>query len=288
MLRYARRYVPPLLTVLVLISAIKYRAGSGTGSPSPDGARVPSSQTSMASGTAGELRPGAPAAASSPSTPGVGSSSPSVSAGGSSSPAGDASHDAGASSLTANTARAGGAASGQPAAPNAKWRRVEFEGGGGGASRFDEWLAPPYVMKRSRDFAGLPEAVHAALAAIDCRIPQYADDNAARHNLLRGDFDGNGITDLAVLCAVQRSAQGYVFWDSEATRRERLSFVYPGSTLTLASAADVDAHARPGAILTPEMPQTLDHDILEVGCCECCSSYFYRHAGRWFTAPGAD
>jgi len=34
--------------------------------------------------------------------------------------------------------------------------------------------------------------------------------------------------------------------------------------------------------------RTVDHDGLEIGCCECCSGIYYRHGGQWFTPSGAD
>jgi hypothetical protein len=82
----------------------------------------------------------------------------------------------------------------------------------------------------------------------------------------------------------------YIFWAGDVDRLAVAPFGggRTGRTLTLATAEAVESHANPAARVDATMPRVLDHDIIEVSCCECCSRYYYRHRGRWFSARGED
>jgi hypothetical protein len=77
-----------------------------------------------------------------------------------------------------------------------------------------------------------------------------------------------------------------MFWAANPARRE----VMPesGNAITRESRACVERRIDLDSPREPDMPVTVDHDGLEIGCCECCSTIYYRHGGQWFTLPGAD
>ena len=61
-----------------------------------------------------------------------------------------------------------------------------------------------------------------------------------------------------------------------------------GNSLSTEPRDSVEKRLDPDKPRESDMPATVDHDGLEIGCCECCSTIYYRHDGQWFTLPGAD
>jgi len=174
--------------------------------------------------------------------------------------------------------------------PPLKWERVDAESVDTlpeGHDPYRTWDGPGVVMKRPEEFTNLHPAIREELTRRRCRIPQETTTTIP-HNLIWGEFDHRGQQDLVVLCVREKSAVAYVFWAGDAARMEVFAFAGHGDTLTVGTPEDIEAHADPTATVTADMPQTIDHDAIEVGCCECCSSYYYRHRGIWFRAPGAD
>lgn len=174
--------------------------------------------------------------------------------------------------------------------PPLKWELVDEKTADEASARRDPyrtWEDPRYVMKRPEDFPDVPADIRDELVRRDCRIPHWSPDTEA-HNLVWGEFDHRGQRDLVVLCAHEGSANAYIFWAGDVGRLELLPFGQPGHTLTIGTAEGIEAHAEADARTAPDMPAAIDHDAIEDGCCECCSSYYYRHRGRWYRAAGAD
>jgi len=145
-------------------------------------------------------------------------------------------------------------------------------------------------MAAPQTIGTIPSAIRPELQRRGCRVPQYARgvDVKVNVNVVWGEFDHRGQRDLVVMCATGKLARLLVFWDGDARRAETLPFGGVGSDVTLGSAKSVDHHAAPGARLTRDGPRVLDHDVIEVACCECCSTNYYLHRGVWFAAAGAD
>jgi hypothetical protein len=174
--------------------------------------------------------------------------------------------------------------------PAPKWRLLDENAGGELINRDDSgrtWESRSFTMRRPEEVPDLPSSVREVLGRLECRIPQSLSDEAP-HNLLWGEFERRGQRDLLVLCARDSDARAYIFWNAVAERVAMLPFGGAGDTITIGTAPDIERHADPDARLDATMPRALDHDAIEVGCCECCSSFFYLHQGRWFVAPGAD
>jgi hypothetical protein len=140
-------------------------------------------------------------------------------------------------------------------------------------------------MRRPSDFADIPDAIRHELARRRCTIPQFRDGTVPQ-NLVWGELEHPGQRDLVVLCVRNRSAVTYIFWAGDATRID----VAPatGDSITIATPNDIRYRLAVDAPIDPDMPDALEHDGLEGGCCECCSTVYYRHGGRWFWVPGAD
>lgn len=167
--------------------------------------------------------------------------------------------------------------------PPLKWERVEARRGDDPSHPWDG----PMVMKRPAEFDTVSGAIRSELERRGCRIPQ-STQSTRPHNVLWGEFDHRGQRDLVVLCVHGDSAKAYVFWDRDVSRVEKLPFGNVGYTLSLGTSEGIEAHAAPNARVKAGMPLTVEHDAIEVGCCECCSEYYYRYRGQWFRAPGAD
>lgn len=151
-----------------------------------------------------------------------------------------------------------------------------------------DWSDEPdqWELRRVADVREIPVAVRSALEPLDCAIPSYRSQ-AVNSSVVWGEFERPGQRDLAVLCVhADKTSATYVFWASDPRRRE----VMPrsGSAINTATRADMNVRLDPGSPREPDMPITLDHDGLEIGCCECCSTIYYRHGGQWFTLAGAD
>ncbi len=183
------------------------------------------------------------------------------------------------------------ASMGQSERPALKWELVSSPSGTETLSADDDpyrtWESPQVVMKGPEQFTELPRTIRDELLRRRCRVPQELQTKRV-HNLIWGEFDRRGQRDLAVICVQGRTAVALMFWAGNARRVEQLPFEANGSTLTVATAADVERHAPPNAKVTSDAPHLVEHDVIEVACCECCSSYYYRHFERWYRAAGAD
>jgi hypothetical protein len=149
---------------------------------------------------------------------------------------------------------------------------------------FSQW-----IMRRPSDFPSVPPAIRRQLEQQQCRIPQ-APNWRIRHNLVWGEFDRSGQQDLAVLCVRGQTAIIYVYWASDATRRDQLPIHHgyqPGSWMKVASPKFIQEHITAYGLIDQDMPEHIDHDGVEDGMA-CCSIVYYRHVGRWLRAPGAD
>lgn len=124
------------------------------------------------------------------------------------------------------------------------------------------------------------------LTQLDCAIPVWRS-GATSGAVVTGEFERAGQVDLAVLCVhSDKSSSTYVFWGGNASKRDTMP--ESGSSINVVTRAGVEARVDVSRPLDPDMPVTVEHDAIEIGCCECCSTIFYRHQGQWFTLPGAD
>jgi hypothetical protein len=172
--------------------------------------------------------------------------------------------------------------------PPPKWVVVDRSESGSLDDPYKTWTSVDWVVRRPEEFDVVPPAIRELLRKQGCRIPQWRRSGRP-HNVLWGEFDHQRQSDLVVLCVTSQSVVAYVFWAGEAARIEALAFGRrAGNDLTIATAQDVDSHAPPDARVTEDMPQRVEHDVIAVGCCGCCSTYYYRHRGRWFSALGSD
>jgi hypothetical protein len=151
-----------------------------------------------------------------------------------------------------------------------------------------DWHGEPdyWVLRPITDVSAIPESLRPILAGFDCAIPKYR--LATREGaVIWGEFERPGQRDVAVLCVhSDHSSSTYVFWDGDPGRAEMMP--HSGNDIDTVPRTALNARAVPSFPLEPDMPTTVDHDGLEIRCCECCSMIFYRHNGRWFTLPGAD
>ena len=174
-------------------------------------------------------------------------------------------------------------------APDAQWGRPQVTGDpehspptrADWSDEPDQWELHPVA-----DVREIPLAVRSALEPLDCAIPGLRSQTLDS-SVVWGEFERPGQRDLAVLCVhADKTSATYVFWAADPRRRD----VMPrsGSGINTATPADMRVRLDPESPREPDMPAALDHDGLEIGCCECCSTIYYRHGGQWFTLPGAD
>lgn len=151
-----------------------------------------------------------------------------------------------------------------------------------------DWSDEPaeWQLRSVADVLEIPIAVRNELERLDCAIPSWRR-GTGETSVIWGEFERPGQRDLAILCVhTDKTSSTYVFWGAEPARRD----VMPesGSSISTKPRADVKSRLDPGGSLDPDMPASVEHDGIEIGCCECCSTIFYRHRGQWFTLPGAD
>jgi hypothetical protein len=168
-----------------------------------------------------------------------------------------------------------------------KWRLMDLSIMIKNAVEPDEWPADRYRMVEPAAIPAVPAAVRDALVRLRCRMP-VAIGTKVPGGYVWGEFDHRGQRDLAVICVAGGAVELYMFWAGDAARREMLELDVHNGSLSIGTAADVDRHTPPNSRLDRTMPQTMDHDALQIGCCECCSTFYYRYRGQWFSAPGAD
>lgn len=151
-----------------------------------------------------------------------------------------------------------------------------------------DWSDDPWNWEL-RDVANIPEltdAVRVALARLDCKIP-VARGGTETYAVVTGELERAGQLDIAILCVhSDQTSSTYIFWNGDVSRREAM--LESGNAINIVNRADVDARIDASRPLAPDMPPLVEHDALEIGCCECCSTIFYHFNGKWFTLPGAD
>jgi hypothetical protein len=173
--------------------------------------------------------------------------------------------------------------------PEWRWGRVEVDGESGvyRPVRAD-WHTEPqeWELRRLADVPALSPALRAALSRLDCVIPRWRPGND-EGSVAAGEFERAGQRDVAVLCVHgDQSANTYIFWNGDPSRRETMS--NSGNSIGTVTQRWIQTAADPQRPLEPDMPAVVDHEGLEIGCCECCSTIYYRHDGKWFSLPGGD
>jgi hypothetical protein len=151
-----------------------------------------------------------------------------------------------------------------------------------------DWSDDPssWELRGVAEVSQIPEALRTELKRLDCTIPAWRADTVS-HAVVTGELERAGQVDMAILCVhSDKSSSTYVFWNGEPSRREAM--LQSGNSISIVRRADVEARVDTSKRLDPDMPTIVEHDALEIGCCECCSTIFYRHGGKWFTLPGAD
>jgi hypothetical protein len=146
-----------------------------------------------------------------------------------------------------------------------------------------------WIMRRPSDFTDVPQVIQRQLEQAQCRIPQ-APNWRIHHNLVWGEFERKGQQDLAVLCVRGQTAVIYVYWASDAARRDQLPINHgyqPGSWMKVATPKFIQEHIAAYGLIDKGMPEHIEHDGVEDGIA-CCSIVYYRQTGRWLRSPGAD
>jgi hypothetical protein len=151
-----------------------------------------------------------------------------------------------------------------------------------------DWNDVPaqWELRRVADVEEIPAGVREELQRLGCSIPRYRR-GTVETSVIWGEFERPGQRDLAVLCArADQTSSTYVFPAADPARRHVMP--QSGSSISTTPRAAVKSRLDPNKPLEPDMPAAVDHDAIEIGCCECCSTIFYLHGGQWFTLPGAD
>lgn len=151
-----------------------------------------------------------------------------------------------------------------------------------------DWSDDPsgWELRSVGDMPQIPETIRTELARLDCTIP-VGRAGTVNYAVVTAELERAGQLDIAILCVhSDKTSSTYVFWDGDASRREAM--LESGNSINIVNRADVDARIDASRPLATDMPTLVEHDALEIGCCECCSTIFYRYKGKWFTLPGAD
>jgi hypothetical protein len=152
----------------------------------------------------------------------------------------------------------------------------------------DDWHSEPnqWDLLAVANVPSIPETLRPALQQLDCVIPRFHYGSLG-DSVVWGEFEHAGRRDIAVLCVhADHSSSTYMFWNADPAKREEM----PGSgnSISIVPRSQVDSRGDVSLPLQPDMPRAANHDAIDIGCCECCSTIFYRYQGKWFTLPGAD
>lgn len=132
----------------------------------------------------------------------------------------------------------------------------------------------------------MPAAIRADLEPHDCAVPSVRGSSLA-HSLLTGEFERAGQEDVVILCVHRdKTSAVYVYWAGDPARREILPM--SGSQISVVTRGDLVRTVNVDQPIDDDMPEEVTHDGIDIGCCECCSTIFYRHGGQWFTLPGGE
>jgi hypothetical protein len=150
-----------------------------------------------------------------------------------------------------------------------------------------DWSSEPsdWELRAVATVSEIPRDVRDGLQRLDCTIP--VSRSSPNLPVIWGEFERTGQRDVAVICVhSDNTSATYVFWGGDSARRETLP--ESGNSIDIVRRADIETRLDVERPIDPDMPAAVEHDGLEIGCCECCSTIFYNHNGRWFTLPGAD
>lgn len=132
----------------------------------------------------------------------------------------------------------------------------------------------------------ISDALRLELGRLDCAIPTPIG-SVSEQALVWGELETAGQRDLVVLCAHKdKTSATYVFWAGDSTRRETLP--RSGDWIAVVPRAAVEQGLDLTKPTDSDMPTSVTHDGINIGCCDCCSTIYYRHRGLWFTLQGSD
>ncbi|MFN8579362.1 MAG: hypothetical protein U0163_00080 [Gemmatimonadaceae bacterium] len=144
-----------------------------------------------------------------------------------------------------------------------------------------EWRLTPVA-----EVEAVPAKIRVDLEPHDCAVPSVRGSSLA-HSLLMGEFERAGQEDVVLLCVHRdKTSAVYVYWAGDPARRETLPM--SGSQISVVTRVDIQTGLNLDQPIDDDMPQEVTHDGIVVGCCECCSTIFYRHRSQWFTLHGGD
>jgi hypothetical protein len=164
----------------------------------------------------------------------------------------------------------------------------------------ERWAETPEAIHQIApdEYPGLPSPVVRYLLRHGYRIPQTYDE-AKHHNVVRGRFDGDSHSDLAVLGSRDGYSQVLVFWGGSPHRVSALErhpdadylrsvgggkVGYSRSISVVGRDYILEHHRRYGVT----QPPPIRHDGIDDGFVGKASAVRYLYRGRWLTLQGAD
>jgi hypothetical protein len=171
-----------------------------------------------------------------------------------------------------------------------------------GAGQIDQqrWARAEREIRRltPQTYRGLPRSVSHYLRRHGYTIPQ-AYDRQEPHNVVRGRFDGDGLTDWAVLGSRGGSSEILVFWAGSASRVTRLARrANPGYVQTVGP--DRLGYSRSISVVGRQYildhyrayggpsPPSILHDAIDDAFVGKASEVNYYDGVRWHKLQGAD
>lgn len=151
-----------------------------------------------------------------------------------------------------------------------------------------DWIGNPnqWRLYSIEERADIPATIAGVLRQLNCAVP-IPVGGASDRALLWGEFERPGQLDFVVLCAhADKTSSVYIFWAGDALRRETMPI--SGAWVAAVRRADLETGVSMDKPLEADMPTSVTHDGINIGCCDCCSTIYYRHEGQWFTLPGED
>lgn len=151
-------------------------------------------------------------------------------------------------------------------------------------------------------YPGLPELIAADLSARECTIPQ-AYFVSEIHNAISGEFTRPGQTDWAVMCVQNETVTILLYPNGEpvgpitvygpqkdqivsVSGREREG-LHTGYNEAI-NAVDEDYIMSHYRAYGGSVPPPIDHQGINVACCEQSSQVLYWYENKWYRLQGAD
>jgi hypothetical protein len=172
----------------------------------------------------------------------------------------------------------------------------------GVAGQFDQqrWVEAEREIRRvaPQSYPGLPTAVSRYLRRHGYTIPQTYD-TARTHNVVRGQFNGDGVQDWAVLASRGGHSQILVFWGGAAARVTPLARRADADYLQTVGEGTI-GYSRGISVVGREYvlehyrryggprPPAIRHDAINDGFSGKASEVYYFDGKRWYTLQGAD